>query len=260
MALSPQERDEFFELCHQRLERIRLTVIGNEEISFPSRLHSINVHDDAILLTLKKMSSGEPTLEKGTRLAFHGGLNNGQQIVCELEVRSVHISENPLKPSLVRVSWPKEFERKQMRQDVRIKTAIKVYYSEELGSYGRLDPQKQHVGIISDISKGGAFILTRDKTLFKGQTMYLYLYIADSHFAINSLIPSSVVLVKAVGKGKNTRCHGMAISFLMMSKATEKNLVNWIYEQQRLMLAERVALRGEESDDTDEDMQDGEKD
>jgi len=248
MALSSEQRDEFFELCQRRLEKIRLTVVGNEDVSFPSKLHSINVHDDAILLTLKKMGAEESSIEKGTKLTFHGGLNNGQQIVCELKVRSVHISETPQKPSLVRVSWPEDFERKQMRQDVRIKTALKVYYAEELSAYGRLDPDKQFTGVISDISKGGAFILTREKTMYKGQTLYLFLYIADSKIEINSLIPCTVVLVKAVGESKNTRCHGMAVSFLKLSRSTETNLVNWIFQQQRLMLAERVAIRKAEEE------------
>ena len=249
MAMSSERRDEFFEICQRKLEKVRLTVVGREDISFPSKLHSINVHDDAILLTLKQVQEEELPIEKGSKLSFQGGLNNGQQVVCELTVRSVHISENHQKPSLVRVSWPDEFERKQMRQDVRIKTALKVFYTEELSAYGRMDPEKQFTGVISDISKGGAFILTREKVLYKGQTLYLYLYIVDSKVDINSLIPCRVVLVKSVGQGKNTRCHGMAVNFLKLSRSTEANLINWIYEQQRLMLAERVAIQKAEEDE-----------
>ena len=80
----------------------------------------------------------------------------------------------------------------------------------------------------------------------------------DSKVEINTLIPSKVVLVKSVGQGKATRCHGMAVNFLKLTRSTEANLINWIYEQQRLILAERVAIR--RAEEAENDSEDDEED
>jgi len=45
--------------------------------------------------------------------------------------------------------------------------------------------------------------------------------------------------LKSIGKDKEAKCQGMAISFTNISKNTEDRLMNWIFEQQRLQLAER---------------------
>ena len=143
----------------------------------------------------------------------------------------------------MRVSWPLDYGKKQLRQDVRIKTAIKTYYSDSLNSYGRLQQEDQCTGVIADLSKGGAFILTHGKVFYKGQDIFIFLYINEGETQIACLLPSKVVHVKPVGKSKTARCQGMAVAFSYISKEVELALINWIYGQQRKMLAERVAIR-----------------
>jgi len=243
-------RDEFFELCQKKLERLQLTVVGKENISFPSKIHSINIQDDHMFLTLKKTRGVVVSVEVGDKLDFTATLSNGQPLNCHVLVKKLHVSEDPTSPSLIRATWPLDYGKKQLRRDVRIKTAIRTYYADALNSYGRIQQEVQCTGVIADLSKGGAFILTHDKVFYKGQDIFLFLFINDGDTKISVLLPSKVVHVKPVGKSKAARCQGMAVAFSHISKDVESTLINWIYSQQRKMLAERVATRkGEVSPD-----------
>ena len=131
--------------------------------------------------------------------------------------------------------------QKQMRQDVRVRAAVKILFTGELDE-NRCFPEDQiSVGILADISRGGCFVLTRDKIIYKGKLIFLYLYVKNEQdeIVMNTIVPGRVVVVKSIGNDKSMKCQGMAVNFLNMSKQTEDKLVNWIFEEQRKQLAER---------------------
>ena len=49
MLMDDAKRDEFYDLCSNRLESVRLTLVENEEVSFTSKVYFID--DKKIELT-----------------------------------------------------------------------------------------------------------------------------------------------------------------------------------------------------------------
>lgn len=233
------KKDEFYELCSNRLESVRLTLVDNDEVSFTSKVYFID--EKKIEFTFKKVKGEFPVIKPDDKLDFKGSLSDGKQLLCYVTVKLVRKSVDSSKPSILEVHWPDDFAKKQMRQDVRVRAAVKILFTGELDE-NRCFPEDQiSVGILADISRGGCFVLTRDKIIYKGKLIFLYLYVKNEQdeIVMNTIVPGRVVVVKSIGNDKSIKCQGMAVNFLNMSKQTEDKLVNWIFEEQRKQLAER---------------------
>ena len=233
------KKDEFYELCSNRLESVRLTLVDNDEVSFTSKVYFID--EKKIEFTFKKVKGEFPVIKPDDKLDFKGSLSDGKQLLCYVTVKLVRKSVDSSKPSILEVHWPDDFAKKQMRQDVRVRAAVKILFTGELDE-NRCFPEDQiSVGILADISRGGCFVLTRDKIIYKGKLIFLYLYVKNEQdeIVMNTIVPGRVVVVKSIGNDKSMKCQGMAVNFLNMSKQTEDKLVNWIFEEQRKQLAER---------------------
>ena len=233
------KKDEFYELCSNRLESVRLTLVDNDEVSFTSKVYFID--EKKIEFTFKKVKGEFPVIKPDDKLDFKGSLSDGKQLLCYVTVKLVRKSVDSSKPSILEVHWPDDFAKKQMRQDVRVRAAVKILFTGELDE-NRCFPEDQiSVGILADISRGGCFVLTRDKIIYKGKLIFLYLYVKNEQdeIVMNTIVPGRVVVVKSIGNDKSIKCQGMAVNFLNMSKQTEDKLVNWIFEEQRKQLAQR---------------------
>ena len=237
--MDEDKRDEFYELCSNRLESVRLTLVDNEEVSFVSKVYFID--ERKIELTFYKVKGEYPVIRPDDKLDFKGALSDGKQLLCYVTVKVVRKSVDSSKPSIIEVYWPDDFAKKQMRQDVRIKAAVKCLYAGELTSDLSFPEEQINAGVIADISRGGCFILSRDDVIYKDKPIFVYLYVKDDddNLVLNTIIPGQVVVVKSVGMDKSVVCQGMAVNFLNITKVTEDRLVNWIFEQQRKQLAER---------------------
>lgn len=237
--MDEDKRDEFYELCSNRLESVRLTLVDNEEVSFVSKVFFID--EKKIELTFYKVKGEYPVIKPDDKLDFKGALSDGKQLLCYVTVKVIRKSVDSSKPSIIEVYWPNDFAKKQMRQDVRVKSPIKCLYAGELTNDRVLPEEKAQVGIVADISRGGCFILSREIVIYKDKPIFVYLYIKDDdgNLILNTIIPGQVVVVKSVGMDKSVVCQGMAVSFQNIQKTTEDRLVNWIFEQQRKQLAER---------------------
>tara|TARA_Y100000589_G_scaffold140341_1_gene134036 strand:+ start:1820 stop:2542 length:723 start_codon:yes stop_codon:yes gene_type:complete len=237
--MDESKRDEFYDLCSNRLESVRLTHVENEEVSFTSKVYFID--EKKIELTFKKVKGEFPEIKPEDKLDFKGALSDGKQLLCYVTVKIVRKSVDSSKPSILEVHWPDDFAKKQMRQDVRVRAAVKILFTGELDENRHFPEDKISSGILSDISRGGCFVLTRDKIIYKGKPIFLYIYVKNDQdeIVINTVIPGRVVVVKSIGNDKSVKCQGMAVNFLNMSKQTEDKLVNWIFEEQRKQLAVR---------------------
>lgn len=238
-VMSEDKRDEFFELCGKQLESVRLTLVDNEEVSFTSKVYFID--ENKIELTFKKFKGEFPAIKPNDKLDFRGSLSDGKEILCYVKVKVVRISVDSSKPSILEVYWPDDFAKKQMRQDVRIKTAVKCLFVGKLDKNRHFPEDQISMGVIADISRGGCFILSRDMIIYKDKPIFIYLYIKDDNGStlLNTIIPGRVVMVKSVGVDKSVYCQGMAVQFSHMCQQTEDRLINWIFEQQRQQLAQR---------------------
>jgi c-di-GMP-binding flagellar brake protein YcgR len=238
MSLTQEQKEEFEFLCQSKLELMAVKVVGNEDISFNSRLHFLG--NNTLEITMPRVRGEIPPVKVKDKLDVGGTLSTGQKLLFYCRVMRVVISDELAKPSIITVSWPDNFAKKQMRQDVRIKCSLKVYYSDSLNDANYIDPENQYAGVLADISRGGGFLLTKEKTFFVNSLVHVYLFLKqDGKKAVETIIPGKVVVVKKLSMTKKEQVQGMAISFTNMSQQTEKALGRWIFEQQRIQLAER---------------------
>lgn len=235
--MDEKKKDEFYELCQKKLESVQLTVVGRDDVSFTSKVYFMD--DDKMEFTMKRIKGEFPNVRSKDKLDVKGFLSDGKQLLFYVKAKQIRISDDAREASIIETEWPDNFAKKQMRQDVRVRAALKCYFAEHLNDNRKIDPEEQSVGVLQDISRGGCFVLSRDKIVYKGRNIFLYLYIQDSEGVIETILPGKVVIVKSVGKDKEAKCQGMAVSFTNISKNTEDRLMNWIFEQQRLQLAER---------------------
>ncbi|MCO4783924.1 MAG: PilZ domain-containing protein [Candidatus Cloacimonetes bacterium] len=237
MALDAKKKETFWDFLDNKIEVLKIKVVGKDEISFNSKVDFVT--DDFIEFTMNRVKGAIPAVYKKDKLDVVGTLNNGQQVLFYVKVRQIKLSDDSKKPSILVVDWPDNFVKKQMRQDVRVSASLKIYYSDQINDQNYFDKDKQYVGYLVDVSRGGGFIITNEKVIFKGKPFHLFLYINEGEHQLQTIIPCEVVVVKKVGSNKETKCQGMAFSFKNLSKKTEEVIVNWIFMCQRKQLASR---------------------
>ncbi|MCJ8347687.1 PilZ domain-containing protein [bacterium] len=237
MALDEKKKEIFWDFLDKKIEIMKIKVVGKDEILFTSKVHYVG--ESKIEITMNRVKGAIPAVYAKDKLDVVATLNNGQQVLFYVKVIKIELSETVKTPSILTVEWPDNFVKKQMRQDVRISATLKIYYSEVLNDKGYFDEENQYVGYLVDVSRGGGFLITRDKVVFKGKPFHLYLYLNEGEHQLETIIPCEVVVVKKVGSGKELKCQGMAFSFKNLSKKTEDTIVNWIFMRQRKQLADR---------------------
>jgi c-di-GMP-binding flagellar brake protein YcgR len=237
MALNKAKKEVFWDYLNNKIEVLKIKVVGKDEVSFNSKVGYVT--DEYIEITMNRVKGTIPPVYKKDKLDVVGTLNNGQQVLFYVTVRQIKLSEDPKKPSIIVVEWPDNFVKKQMRQDVRVDATLKIYYSDQINEQNYLDTDKQYVGYLVDISRGGGFFITNEKVIFKGKPFHLFLYFNDGEHQLSTIIPCEVVVVKKIGSSKEAKWQGMAFSFTNLSKKTEEMIVNWIFMCQRRQLASR---------------------
>lgn len=237
MALDKKKKEIFWEFLDKKIEVLKIKVVGKDEVSFNSKVDYVT--DDYIEITMHRVKGAIPAVYKKDKLDVVGTLNNGQQVLFYVKVKQIKLSEDTKKASILVVEWPDNFVKKQMRQDVRVSANLKIYYSDSVNENNQFDTNNQFTGYLVDISRGGGFIITNEKVIFKGKPFHLFLYLNENEHQLHTIIPCEVVVVKKVGANKDTKCQGMAFSFKNLSKKTEETIVNWIFMCQRKQLASR---------------------
>lgn len=242
MALGEKEKDELRDLLQTKLEIMQVKVVDRERVSFPSRLSYAG--ENHLEITMPRTKDGVPEVRVGDKLDIAGTLKNGQQLLFYAKVIKNDISFEIEKPSIVHVKWPDNFARKQLRESVRIDFVMKVYYSDELDSEMQFIPEKTYSGITVDISGGGTFVWTKEKSFIKNADIHLFVYIESGKQKLRTIIPCRVVIMKPIGKAKGgVMVQGMALNFTNLSPRNRSFLEKWIAEQQRLQAAERAERR-----------------
>lgn len=240
MPMNEKKKDEFFKLCKAKLESAKISVKGRDDVSFPSKLKHID--DVTLEFTMGRVHGMVPDVNVHDILDVAGTLTTGQQIMFYCKVRRMNISDNPQHPSILICQWPDDFAKKQLRQDVRVKCALKTYYSDALNENHCIPEDNMHQGVLADISRGGGFMLTKGKVYFRNSDIYLFLYINDNNIKIETIIPCKVVVLKELGS-REPKVQGMALTFTNLSKDTENALVDWLFAQQRIQAANQRHTR-----------------
>ncbi|PCJ20330.1 MAG: hypothetical protein COB02_04650 [Candidatus Cloacimonadota bacterium] len=237
MALDEKKRDIFRDFLDTKIEVMKIKVVGKDDVLFTSKVHY--VEDSKIEITMNRVKGVIPNVYKKDKLDIIATLNNGQNVLFYSKVLQIEISDTSKTPSILSITWPDNYVKKQMRQDVRINSTVKVYYAEEINEDKKIDEDKQSVGYLVDISRGGGFLITSEKVIFKGKNFHLYLYLNEEEHQLETIVPCEVVVVKKIGSGKEIKYQGMAFCFKNLSKKTEETIINWIFTQQRKQLASR---------------------
>lgn len=230
MGMDERKKDEFFKLCKTKFESAKLTVVGRDDVSFPSKIKFID--DTTIEFTMSRIKGMVPDVSAMDKLDVNGTLSTGQQLLFYAKVRRVNISDDPKIPSILYCSWPDDFAKKQMRQDVRVKCALKAYYGDQINESGVFEEGDFFTGVLGDVSRGGCFLMTKEKVYFRNSDIYLFLYLNEVGVKLETIIPCKVVVLKEL-TSKEPKVQGMALNFSNVSKDTEDKLVEWIFAKQR---------------------------
>lgn len=208
-------------------QRVEISLASDKDENF----HASRVEDFSIdqLVVAMPMEKGWPIIPQENE-AIYGRLRTNE---CVYKFTATFI-DKAIKPiPILRLSIPRDLEKHQQREFVRVETrvSLKVCLEDEQGNllpaYGTFT---------KDISGGGLrFIM--DKELAAGS----YIHIETETLPNIGSLKVYCAVIRSIRPIANENIFWVGVKFIGLPKLTERNLIRFIFQKQRELLSKRIS-------------------